>query len=140
LLHSRQLGTIQEYIDHFTELVDLLVAYEPCSDHRYYTTRLIDGLKDEIKLVILVQCPVDLDTACTLALLQEEAAVDRCKEFKKGEFLFKPRSVAAPTPLPLPLPPPRPDSSLGASQGNRRGAAASIPASLGSSGSKVAAL
>jgi hypothetical protein len=60
---------VQDYIDRFTELVDQLVAYEHSSDHRYYTTCFVDGLKDEIKSVILVQRLVNLDTTCSLALL-----------------------------------------------------------------------
>jgi hypothetical protein len=33
LFHIRQVGSVQEYIDKFSELVDQLVAYEHCSDH-----------------------------------------------------------------------------------------------------------
>jgi hypothetical protein len=69
LFHIKQTSIVQNYIDRFTALVDQLVAYEHSSDHCYYTTRFIDGLKGEIKTVILVQRPVDLDTACSLALL-----------------------------------------------------------------------
>jgi hypothetical protein len=72
LFHIKKLGTMQEYIDKFSELVDQLVAYEHSSDFRYYTTRFVDGLKDDVKSVVLVQRPTDLDTAYTLALLQEE--------------------------------------------------------------------
>jgi hypothetical protein len=81
---------VQDYIDRFTELVDQLVAYQhSSSNHCYYTTRFVDGLKDEIKFVILVQSPVDLDTACSLALLREEAETSRCHEYRKPDFLFK---------------------------------------------------
>jgi hypothetical protein len=66
--------------------------------------------------------------------------VDRWKEFRKIEFVFKSSSVGAPTPLPLSLPPPRTDSSLGACPAERQGVAASSPASDTSSDGKVAAL
>jgi hypothetical protein len=69
LFHIKQTTSVHDYIDRFTELVDQLVAYDHSSDHRYYTTHFVDGLKDEIKSVILVQWPMDLDTACSLALL-----------------------------------------------------------------------
>jgi hypothetical protein len=36
------------------------------------TTRFVDGLRDEIKSVVVIQRPPDLDTACSLALLQED--------------------------------------------------------------------
>jgi hypothetical protein len=83
-----------------------LVAYQhSSSDHRYYTTRFVDGLKDEIKSVILIQRPVDLDTACSLALLQEEAETSWRREYRKPDFLFKVKPSSVATPLPLPAPP-----------------------------------
>lgn len=36
--------------------------------------RFVDGLRDDIKSMIMVQRPSNLDTACSLALMQEEAA------------------------------------------------------------------
>jgi hypothetical protein len=107
LFHIKQFGSVQEYIDKFRELVDQLSAYEPShyADSRYYTTHFVDGLKPEIKSVILVQRPSDLDTACSLALLQEEAKASRRHEFKKLDFLYKPKAVTQASPLPLPLPP-----------------------------------
>jgi hypothetical protein len=49
---------VQEYIDQFSELVDQLIAYDHfVSDNRYYTARFVDGLKDDIKYVVLVQHP-----------------------------------------------------------------------------------
>jgi hypothetical protein len=90
LFHIKQIGSIQEYIDKFTELIDRLVSYEQSvGDQRYYTTRFVDGLKDEVKSAILVQRPIDLDTACTLALLPEEAVGSRHREFRKPEYPFK---------------------------------------------------
>jgi hypothetical protein len=66
LFHIKQLSLVQEYITQFTELIDQLPAYEPDADKFYYTVRFVDGLKYEIKSVILVQHLVDLDTACML--------------------------------------------------------------------------
>lgn len=40
--------------------------------------RFVDGLCDDIKSVIMVQRPSNLDTACSLALVQEEAILSRC--------------------------------------------------------------
>jgi hypothetical protein len=36
------------------------------------TTRFIDGLRDNVKSAVIIQRPTDLDTACALAILQEE--------------------------------------------------------------------
>jgi hypothetical protein len=70
LYKIKQSGSVQGYIDKFDELVDQLKAYSSSIDPLYYTTRFVDGLKDEIKQSIIVQCPKDLDIACCLALLQ----------------------------------------------------------------------
>jgi hypothetical protein len=72
LFHVRQTSTVAEYIAQFTELVDQLAAYSSNTDPMYFTMRFIDGLRPEIKAIVLVLRPPDLDTACTLAMLQEE--------------------------------------------------------------------
>jgi hypothetical protein len=36
----------------------------------FYTMRFIDGLCADIKVTMLVLCPKDLDTACTVVMLQ----------------------------------------------------------------------
>jgi hypothetical protein len=73
LFHIKQTSTVQEYVDRFVNLIEQLFAYTPNPDHLAYTTRFVDGLRDDIRAIILVQRPKDLDSACTLALLQEEA-------------------------------------------------------------------
>jgi hypothetical protein len=60
-------------VDRFIDLIEQLSAYTQHLDHLSYTTRFVDGLWDNIHAIILIQRPPDLDTACTLALLQEEA-------------------------------------------------------------------
>jgi len=40
------------------------------------TNRFVDGLKDEIRVVVLVHRPSSMDAACSLALLQEEVLSD----------------------------------------------------------------
>lgn len=93
LFHIKQTSTVQDYVDRFSELVDLLVAYEHNIDPLYYTMRFIDDLRDDIKSVILVQCPSTLDTACVLALLQEEAESSQRREFHRGEGQLSSRPV-----------------------------------------------
>jgi hypothetical protein len=112
LFHIKQVGSVQDYVDKFTELIDQLLAYEPAANQRYYTTRFVDGLKDDIKSVILVQRPVDLDIACLLTLLQEEARVDRRHDYRWSDILMKPKPYSGPAPLSLP-PPPKLGTSLG---------------------------
>jgi hypothetical protein len=69
LFHIKQTGSISEYVVEFAQLVDQLAAYTTSTDPLYYTLRFIDGLREDIKSIVLVQCPQDLDTACVLASL-----------------------------------------------------------------------
>lgn len=39
----------------------------------YFVTVFVEGLMDEIRRGILIERPQDMDAACSLALLQEEA-------------------------------------------------------------------
>ena len=44
------------------------------------TNRFIDGLRDDIKAVVIVHRPPDLDTASSIALMQEEVATGSSKK------------------------------------------------------------
>ncbi|WVZ49071.1 hypothetical protein U9M48_000452 [Paspalum notatum var. saurae] len=88
--HMRQTGSVSDYIQQFSELTDQLAAYESDTDKLHYTTRFIDGLRDEIKAVVMLHRPADLDTACSLALLQEEAAgSSHRRDFRKFSSGFQ---------------------------------------------------
>jgi hypothetical protein len=69
LYHIHQSTTVIDYANHFSELIDQLATYEPDMDSLHYITRFIDGLKPAVRAVIAIQCPGDIDTAYTLALL-----------------------------------------------------------------------
>jgi len=73
---------VVEYIERFSGLVDQLTAYDSPPDALCFTTRFVDGLKDDIKSVIAVQRPSSLDIACSLALLQDEMA----EQTKKRDY------------------------------------------------------
>ena len=78
-----QTSSVQDYVDHFSELVDQLIAYVSSTNALHYITHFLDGLHSEIRTVILVQRPDSLDTTYTLALLQEEAVdSSRKRDFK----------------------------------------------------------
>jgi len=98
---------VSEYIEQFVALVDQLKAYAKHPDPLYYTQRFIDGLKDEIKVVILVKRPCTLDTACVLAQLQEEAVAASKRPFRRVDSGPTARPPW-PGALPLPAPPPKP--------------------------------
>jgi hypothetical protein len=79
MFHISQLTTVQDYVERFSTLFDQLKAYEPNPDLHYYTTRFVDGLWANIRAVVTLQRPANLDTAYTLALLQEEVGDDARK-------------------------------------------------------------
>lgn len=96
--------------------IDLLSSLIISTDMLYYTTRFIDDLQDDIKSVIIVQRPANLDTVYTLAMLQEEVAdAARKKEFHGGTHLYARANPKGALPLPLP-PPNKLHSTAGASQ------------------------
>lgn len=109
LFNIRHTSTVTYYIDRFVALVEQLSSYTTNPDPLYFTTRFIDGLRDDIRFVILIQRPLNLDTACTLALLQEEALDHgNRREFKRSDHSAFSKYPASKGALPLPLPPPRP--------------------------------
>lgn len=55
--HITHTSTVSEYIEKFTDLYEQLKAYNPNPDKLYFTTRFIDGLREEIRSVILVARP-----------------------------------------------------------------------------------
>jgi hypothetical protein len=72
LYHMQQSTTVIEYVERFAELVDQLSAYEHNVPSLHYVTRFQDGLRHHIRAAVAIQSPLDLDTAYSLPLLQEE--------------------------------------------------------------------
>lgn len=108
LIHIKQTGSVADNVAKFTELIDQLIVYDHCTDPLYYITRFIDGLRDDIRATVLVQHPHSLDTACTLALLQEEVADPaRRRDHRRFDSGFQYRPQTHRGPLPLPAPPRR---------------------------------
>lgn len=75
LYRLHQTGSVEEYIEQFSKLMDRLTTYEPDPDMLHYTTRFVDGLKPNVRMVVAVQRPADLDTAYQIASVQEEVGV-----------------------------------------------------------------
>lgn len=72
-IHIVQTASVSDYVEKFDTLMHQLTAYNRNLEPIYFVTKFVEGLKDEIRSAILLQRPQDLDTACSLALLQEEA-------------------------------------------------------------------
>lgn len=74
----KQSTTVAEYIERFDILMNHLVSYSDTTHPYYFLTRFVEGLRSDIRAVVMVQRPMDLDTACSLALLQEEVTEGEC--------------------------------------------------------------
>ena len=55
-----------------------LVSYSDTTHPFYFLTCFVEGLRADIRSVVMVQRPTYLDTACSLALLQEEVTEGEC--------------------------------------------------------------
>lgn len=61
-----------------------MIAYGRGTDPIFYVMCFVDGLRDDIWSAVHMQYPSTLDTACVLALFQEELPdLARRKEVKK---------------------------------------------------------
>lgn len=69
LFQIKQTTTVTDFVEHFTKLVDQLKSYSASTDPLFYTTRFIDGLRPELKAIILVFCLKTLDAAIAMALV-----------------------------------------------------------------------
>ncbi|XP_066323451.1 uncharacterized protein [Miscanthus floridulus] len=75
--HVKQTASVAEYITLFDELMHQLLAHDPLVNPAFLTNKFIDGLADNIKAAILLHRPKDLDTASSLAILQEEIVLGK---------------------------------------------------------------
>jgi hypothetical protein len=105
LFHIKQTTSVSEYVDQFNVLVDNLVSYGRHTDPMYFIQRFVDGLREDIRVVVIVQRPTSSDTACVLALLQEEVAVPVKRWDARRLESSWPVKGPAKGPFPLPLPP-----------------------------------
>ena len=105
----KQTSTVADFIERFESLMNHLISYSELTHPYFFLTRFVEGLQADIRVVVMVQRPPDLDTACSLALLQEEVA--GCA-YSTAPPMPSPRAVdTGPRPggaLPLPPPPARP--------------------------------
>ena len=99
----RQLSSVADYVEKFSELVDQLTAYGHVAEPIYYTMRFVEGLKDDVRAAVSLHRPVDFDTAASFALLQEDIG-GRAREFRRQDSLPVARSSAK-GPHPMPAPP-----------------------------------
>ena len=66
-----QTGSVEDYYNTFVDLAHHILLYNPAYDHVFFVTRFLNELKDDIRSVITLHRPKDVETAVALALLQE---------------------------------------------------------------------
>lgn len=59
-----QTSTVTDYIEKFEMIINHLTSYSDSIHPYYFLTRFVEGLRPDIRAVVLVQRPSDLDTAC----------------------------------------------------------------------------
>jgi hypothetical protein len=70
------------------------------------TTRFIDGLRDDVKSVVIIQRPTNLDTAYALTILQEEGLMHTGRrDMRRADFSNFARPSLKSAPMLLSLPP-----------------------------------
>ncbi|RLM74197.1 hypothetical protein C2845_PM15G12530 [Panicum miliaceum] len=112
--HIQQNGSVTEYVEKFDTLVHQLLAHDNSLTSAMITGRFVDGLREDVRAVVVIQRPQDLDTACSLAILQEDVIGQTSRrDSRRMDFSPTPRPVMKPQPLPLPLPPQAPQGSAG---------------------------
>jgi hypothetical protein len=70
--HIHQTNSVSEYVEQFDVILHQLLAHEGQLTLAMITARFVDGLKEEVRSVVVIQRPNNLDVACSLALLQED--------------------------------------------------------------------
>jgi hypothetical protein len=114
LFHIKQTSTVLEYVECFSKLIDRLKAYSASTNPLFYTMRFIDGLRPDLKAMILVARPQTLDATICMALVQEEVGGQMGGQSSSWSGRVEwptSRKFTPRTALPLPPPPPRPDKN-----------------------------
>lgn len=87
LYKCKQTSAIEDYISRVSQLMDQLTGYEPNPNMLHYTTRFVDGLKFEVLMIILIQCPRDINVGYIGSLQKEvdERVATSIHSFNSGE-------------------------------------------------------
>nr|XP_051210878.1 uncharacterized protein LOC127328311 [Lolium perenne] len=71
ILTIRRLENVEAYTEKFNQLKHQILLHDPSTSEVFFVERFIAGLADELRAVVLLHLPEDVDTASLLAQLQE---------------------------------------------------------------------
>jgi hypothetical protein len=74
VLALKQTGSIAEYIEKFEDLRHQLLLHYPSVSNVFFVAHFLDGLRDDIRSAITIHRAQDMETVCSVALMQEEEA------------------------------------------------------------------
>lgn len=74
--HIKQSTIVSDYVEQFSDLVHQILAHDPSFSTFVIVNRFVDDLKKDIRSVVMMHHPLDLDTASALVFLQEDATDD----------------------------------------------------------------
>ena len=69
ILTLRQTWIVVEYIENFDDLRPQILLHNPSASEVFFVSPFIEGLKEDIYVVIALHCSADIDIACSLATL-----------------------------------------------------------------------
>jgi hypothetical protein len=72
LLSMKQQGSVEEYTKEFEAVQFQVSMFNTGFDDMFFTAQYVNGLKDEIKLVVQTQLPDSLTKASVLARIQQQ--------------------------------------------------------------------
>jgi hypothetical protein len=91
-LHVKQTGSGVDYISQFDDLMHQLLAHDPLVNLVLLIGKFVDGLREDIRAVVILHRPKDLDTANSLAILQEEVLMGHgTRDYKKLDSFYQSR-------------------------------------------------
>jgi hypothetical protein len=64
-----QSGLVVNYVEWFSVLVDELATYDSSETPLYFAMIFLDGFREDIKSVVMIQHTTTLNLACALALV-----------------------------------------------------------------------
>lgn len=75
--HIKQTTIVTEYVELFDTLMHQILAHDPTFSMTTIVNRFVDGLRADIKAIVFIQRPLDLDNVVSLVILQDELVFPR---------------------------------------------------------------